>query len=71
MDQGDDDGFKKHVLKHPKLKIDKLDPANDTDDKVLFYERVRRVMIAKAIKGMLKAAALATLNLNKKHLDLV
>ena len=65
VDQADDDDFKKHVLEHPNLKIDKLDPANDPDDKVLFYERVRRVMIAKTIKGMLKVAALATLNLNK------
>ena len=59
--------FKNHILEEPNLTIDTLDPANDTNDKILFYERVRRVMIAKTIKGMLKVAALATLNLNKKH----
>lgn len=67
MDQNDDDDFKEHVLEHPNLKIDQLDPTNDPNDKVLFYERVIHVMIAKTIKGMLKVAALATLNLNKKH----
>ena len=68
MDQNDDDDFKEHVLEHPNLKIDQLDPTNDPNDKVLFYERVIHVMIAKTIKGMLKVAVLATLNLDKKHL---
>ena len=45
MNQANDDDFKKHVLEHPDLKIDKLDPANDPDDKVLFYKRVKHVIV--------------------------
>ena len=67
IDQLTDDDFNKYGMKYPKFGIVKLDPDKDADDKVLFYERVRCVMIVKTIKGMLEDAALATLNLNKTH----
>ena len=44
-----------------------IDPNTNAADKVLFYERTRRVMIAKTIIGVLKDAAIMTLSLNKKH----
>ena len=43
-----------------------LDPASSPSDLKLFYERVRRTMIAKAILGMLKPAAVVTIMHKKK-----
>ena len=48
-----------------KLLANDLDPANDTNDLKLFYERVRRTMIAKAILGMLKPTAVTTIMYKK------
>ena len=48
-----------------KLLANDLDPANDTNDLKLLYERVQRTMIAKAILGMLKPAVVITIMHNE------
>ena len=57
-----------YILKPDQMKIASIDPNNDNAHKILFYERTRRVMIAKTIIGILKNSAIMTLSLNKKHL---
>ena len=52
-----------------KLLANDLDPANDINDLKLFYERVRRTMIAKAILGMLKPTAVTTIMHKRTSLD--
>ena len=54
-------------MEHPNLKIASIDFGNDTDDNNLFCVRTRCLMIAKTIKGILKGAAVRTLNLNKRY----
>ena len=66
-DASDENDFVNYILKPDQMDIAAIDPNTSASDKVLFYERTRRVMIAKTIIGILKDAAIMTLSLNKKH----
>ena len=66
-DATDANDFINYILKPDQMDIAAIDPNTSATDKVLFYERTRRVMIAKTIIGILKDAAVMTLSLNKKH----
>ena len=59
--------FDNHILQYPHLTVSSTDPGNVPGDDAVFYERTCRVMIARIIRGMLKDASLATLNLNRKN----
>ena len=54
-------------MEHLHLIIVTVDPAKDTSDKGIFYGRMKQVLITKTIEGMIKDAALVTLNLIKRH----
>ena len=64
-DARDEKDFMDYILKSNQMNIAAIDPNTSNTDKVLFYERTRRVMIAKTIIGILKDAAIMTLSLNK------
>ena len=66
-DATDAKDFEDHILRPDQMQIAPIDPNTSNTDKVLFYERTRRVMIAKTIIGILKDAAIMTLSINKKH----
>jgi hypothetical protein len=64
-DATDAKDFEDHILRPDQMQIAPIDPNTSNTDKVLFYERTRRVMIAKTIIGILKDAAIMTLSINK------
>ena len=66
-DASNEKDFMDYILKPEQMQIATIDPNVSNTDKVLFYERTRRVMIAKTITGILKDVAIMTLSLNKKH----
>ena len=47
------------------MKITSIDPNLEPSDKVIFYERTRRVMIAKPTTCILKDIAIMTFGLNE------
>ena len=66
-DASNEKDFLDYLLPPEKMKIAPINWNTNSDDKVLFYERTRRVMIAKTILSILKDASITTLGLNKKY----